>query len=79
MFSKLFLDHPKAIGMSYGQHGAGAARIGFTMLGGGLLCLVHALIPGLFERTTSDIMEKLHETTKARRALQQQQDNRPSP
>ena len=74
MFARLFTDHPNAIGMSYVGHGAGAAKIGLTMIGGGILCLVHALIPGLFERTTSDIMEKLHETTKARRALQERQE-----
>ena len=73
MFSKMFIDHPKSIGMSYAKHGAGAASIGLKMIGGGILCLIHALIPGLFERTTTNILEQLTETCHRRRAMQQEE------
>ncbi|WP_265571181.1 DUF6356 family protein [Sphingomicrobium nitratireducens] len=69
MFDRLFQDHPRNIGMSWGEHGSGAARLGLLMIGGGVLCLVHALVPGLFVRTTSNLLENLNDTARRRKAL----------
>ena len=46
MLARLFLDHPKALGMSWAEHGAGAVAIGARMVGAGIACIVHAAVPG---------------------------------
>lgn len=60
MFSRLFLDHPRDAGETYGEHFLMAAGFGFSMLFAGLGCLVHALIPGIFITTGSDAIRRLH-------------------
>jgi hypothetical protein len=66
LLKRLFLSHPHALGESYAQHAAMAARFGLTMLAGGAACLVHALVPGLFSRTASDAVKSLYGQMKAR-------------
>ncbi|MBB3763313.1 DUF6356 family protein [Sphingomicrobium lutaoense] len=68
MLRQMFTEHPRSIGMSWGEHGRGAARMGVAMILGGLACLVHALIPGLFVRTTSRLVDDLHAKTRHRNA-----------
>jgi len=43
---RLFLEHPRSLGISWANHGGGAVRIGFQLIGAGLAALVHAVIPG---------------------------------
>lgn len=66
MFNRLFLDHPRDVGESYGEHFATAAGFGVRMVVGGLACIVHALIPALFVRTASETVKSLYATMKAR-------------
>lgn len=66
MFNRLFMDHPRDVGESYGEHFATAAGFGVRMVVGGLACIVHALIPALFVRTASDTVKSLYATMKAR-------------
>jgi hypothetical protein len=54
--------HLAETGESYGAHCGTAAAFGFRMIGGGLACLVHAVLPFLFERTGSDTVRGLHAT-----------------
>ncbi len=65
-FRSLFLDHPRSVGESYGQHAATALRFGTAMIGGGIACLVHAAVPALFTRTASDTVKRLYGTMRAR-------------
>lgn len=58
--SNPFTDHPREVGETYFEHLATAAMFGATMLVGGLLVLVHALLPFLFVTTGSRTMDKLH-------------------
>ena len=44
MLGQLFTDHPKALGMSWAEHGAGAVVIGARMIGGGLAWVPHGLL-----------------------------------
>jgi hypothetical protein len=60
MITKLFLDHPRSLGMSWATHGAGAVLIGFRMIGAGLACLVHAVVPRLFTETAGRTVADLH-------------------
>jgi Family of unknown function (DUF6356) len=60
MFRQLFLSHPQQAGESYLQHQRVALSFALPLLGAGLVAIVHALIPGLFQRTAGDIIRKLH-------------------
>lgn len=66
MFNRLFMDHPRDVGESYGEHFATAAGFGVRMVAGGLACIVHAVVPVLFVRTASDTVKSLYATMKAR-------------
>ena len=68
MLGRLFLDHPKSLGMSWAEHGAGAVVIGARMVGAGVACIVHAVVPGLFTQTAGKTVLSLHEHMMQRRA-----------
>jgi hypothetical protein len=73
MFRKLFVDHPASVGESYFEHLVVALGFGLRMIGGGLACIVHALVPGLCKTTGSRAISCLHETmveNRRRKALQ---------
>lgn len=60
MFARLFLVHPQSAGETYLQHQRVAFSFAGVLLLAGLACLLHALIPGLCERTASSRIEDLH-------------------
>ena len=68
MFGRLFQDHPKALGMSWAEHGAGAVVIGARMVGAGLACIVHAAVPGIFTETAGRTVKSLHDHMAKRKA-----------
>jgi hypothetical protein len=57
----LFKDHPASVGESYGQHFAQAMGFGFRMIWGGIVCIVHAIIPGICCTKGSEMICELHE------------------
>jgi len=61
-----FAEHPRLVGESYVEHFHAAARFGLMMVSGGLACLLHALVPALFERTGSRTVKKLYAEMTAR-------------
>lgn len=61
MLDKLFRDHPRSVGETYGEHFVVASGFAAAMLLAGLACLVHAVIPGLCVRTGSRTVEQLYE------------------
>ena len=48
---RLFIEHPRSLGMSWAGHGAGAVKIGAELIGAGCACIVHAAVPGWFTQT----------------------------
>lgn len=68
MLTRLFLDHPRSVDESYGEHAAFAFRFSATLFAAAGAALVHALIPCLFEKTASRIVARLYERTKNRGA-----------
>jgi Family of unknown function (DUF6356) len=62
----LFTDHPASVGETYGEHLLAATSFALRMMLGGLACLVHALLPFLFERTASNCVTELHQRIVAR-------------
>ena len=63
----LFTDHPATVGESYVEHLEMASGFGFRMVLAGLACLVHAVLPFLFEKTGSRAITELHERMVAKR------------
>src|SRR5690606_29908844 len=66
MFNALFRDHPAEVGGSYSEHLAAATGFGAKMVAGGLACMVHAVIPGLFVTTGSGTVRRLYEAMVAK-------------
>ena len=65
---RLFLEHPRSLGMSWAKHGAGAVVIGATLVGAGAACLVHALVPALFTQTAGKTVSRMHDHMTRRKA-----------
>lgn len=67
-FDRLLLAHPRTVGETYTEHFGIAGRFGATMLVGGIKCLVHAVLPAVFERAASDTVGRLNGELTRRRA-----------
>jgi hypothetical protein len=67
MFRRLFLDHPSSVGESYGKHAGFAMGVGLRMVGGGLACMLHGLLPFLFVKTGSKCISDLNECLRVRK------------
>jgi hypothetical protein len=67
MIAKLFIDHPRAIGETYTQHAATALSFGARMVTGGLACMVHAIVPGVFVKTASRTVVQLDAEMRGRK------------
>jgi len=61
MLNRLFRDHPRAVGESYGEHLFAASGFGISMMLAGLACVIHAIIPALFVTTASRVVDRLHD------------------
>ncbi|WP_374405703.1 DUF6356 family protein [Pelagerythrobacter sp.] len=64
---RAFVDHPRLVGEGYLEHAGIAARFGGKMVAGGIKCLAHAVVPGMFERAASDCVRELHRELEQRR------------
>jgi hypothetical protein len=60
MAGNIFTDHPSEVGESYGEHLVNAGRFGFRMIGGGIACLIHAVLPFAFANKGSETVKGLH-------------------
>ena len=76
-WNRLFTDHPASVHESYGQHLVAATGFGLRMIWGGILCLVHAVIPGVCSTKGSDMICELHERMVTNR--RRQAESRPMP
>lgn len=68
MIGRLFREHPRSLGMSWAEHGVGAVAIGARMVGAGLACIVHAVVPALFTETAGRTVTSLHDHMVRRKA-----------
>lgn len=68
MIGRMFREHPRQLGMSWAEHGAGAVVIGARMVGAGLACIVHAAVPALFTETAGRTVASLHDHMVQRKA-----------
>lgn len=58
---RAFTEHPASVGETYAEHMARASCFGLRMIGAGIACLVHALLPFLFVRTGSVAITELND------------------
>ena len=54
-------EHLNEINETYLQHMAVAFKIAINMFLTSIICLIHGLIPGLFKKTASSQITKMHE------------------
>jgi hypothetical protein len=66
--SRLFLEHPRSLGMSWAGHGVGAVKIGAQLVGAGCACIVHAIVPGVFTQTAGKTITGMYEHMMRRKA-----------
>jgi hypothetical protein len=66
--SRLFLDHPRSLGMSWAGHGIGAVAIGARLVGAGCACIVHAVVPGVFTQTAGKTITRMYDHMTQRKA-----------
>lgn len=65
---KAFTEHPRSVGETYLEHLGVAGRCGLSMMAAGFACLIHSLLPFVFQNTASDCLTRLHERMVAKRA-----------
>ncbi|MGQ0429154.1 MAG: DUF6356 family protein [Gammaproteobacteria bacterium] len=58
---RLFTDHPTSVNESYFKHLANAMSFGLHMVWGGIVCMVHAIIPGVYCTKASEMIGELHD------------------
>ena len=71
--NRLFTEHPESVGETYFQHLVAAGGFGLRMVLGGLACLLHGVLPFLFQRTGSNCVADLHQRMVARQRRPQSQ------
>ena len=54
-------DHLNSVNESYFEHLRIAANVGFKMLSGGLMALIHGIVPGIFQTDASNKIKELYE------------------
>ncbi len=57
---RFFTEHPASVNETYAQHFASAMGFGLRMIWGGLVCMVHAIIPGVCCTRASEMIGELH-------------------
>jgi hypothetical protein len=58
---RAFSEHPASVGESYVEHLIHAVCFGTRMMFAGIACLVHGVLPFLFERTGSRAVTELND------------------
>lgn len=71
MLKSLFTEHPASVDETYFEHMAVATTFSVQLLFGGIVCLIHALLPFLFVKTGSSIIEGLNDRMVVNRRRQE--------
>jgi hypothetical protein len=77
MADRLFFEHPRSLGMSWAAHGIGAVAIGARLVGAGVACLVHAVVPGFFTQTAGKTITHMYDHMARRKAGASNPENWP--
>jgi hypothetical protein len=68
VIDRLFLEHPRSLGMSWAKHGGGAVRIGCELIVAGMAALVHAVFPGWCTDTAGKVVTRTYDYIQKRKA-----------
>ena len=74
---RLFIEHPRSLGMTWAGHGIGAVKIGAELIGAGLAALVHAAVPGWFTETAGRTVTRIYDHIQQRKAGAENPENWP--
>ena len=66
MIAKWFLNHPRSVDESYGEHALFAFTFSLKLFAAAFAALVHAVLPFAFEKTASNMVAELYERTRNR-------------
>ena len=69
MLDELFLEHPRAVGETYGEHQRRAFWFAGVLIRAGLACALHGLAPRLCQTSASQAVKRLHGEMTGRRHL----------
>ncbi len=61
MIRRVFFDHPATVDETYAEHARFASKFALKLLAAGGAAAIHAVIPCLFEKTASGIIDDLHD------------------
>jgi hypothetical protein len=65
---RLFLEHPRSLGMSWAKHAGGAVKIGCELTTAGMAAFVHALVPGWCTDTAGKVVTRTYDYMQKRKA-----------
>jgi hypothetical protein len=68
MIHRLFVEHPRSLGMTWADHGFGAVKIGAELIGAGCAAMVHAAVPGWFTDTAGRSVTRIYDHIQSRKA-----------
>jgi Family of unknown function (DUF6356) len=68
LMDRLFLEHPRSLGMTWIGHGIGAVKIGAELIGAGCAAIVHAAVPGYFTETAGRTVARIYDHIQSRKA-----------
>ena len=58
---KCFTEHPASVGETYFGHMFTAFHFGVLLLGAGVACMIHGILPFWFTHTGSSTIRRLHQ------------------
>ncbi len=76
MSSRFLTRHLKSVDETYFEHFKQAMGFSLTLAVAAVVCLVHALLPFLFERTGSQLIGRLHDRMLVHRQRKASTDDR---
>jgi len=68
LVDRLFLAHPRSLGMTWAGHSIGAVKIGAELLCAGCAAIIHAVVPGWFTETAGKTVTRIYDHIQARKA-----------
>ena len=76
-FRRMFVEHPRSLGMTWTGHGIGAVKIGAELIGAGCAAIVHAVVPGCFTETAGKTVTRIYDHIQSRKAGSADPENWP--
>ena len=70
-----FTDHPRSVGESYWEHLLAASSFAGRLALAAIACFLHALLPFLFVKTGSRMIDDLHNRMVRNRTSQREQSD----